>query len=83
MIINVRHQQNRLTLDFRLRQIRYLAEGQPIQFRDMSHTTSDAFECLFKEDASQFLDALAEEAEDLFEVPFKTKDLSIESGSKP
>jgi uncharacterized tellurite resistance protein B-like protein len=70
-------------VDIRCHQIRYLrnyAKHGPIEFIDISQTTAECYEFLFKENRASFLKSLAEDVTNDSRYVVKVEDLTVETG---
>jgi hypothetical protein len=65
MIVNVKNGNNVISVDFRLRQVRYqeVKKGK-LSFLEQSHDTMDALQYLYNENKEVFLKCLAEDIGD-------------------
>jgi len=71
MIVNVVHGKDLITVDFKLRQIRYVYAVQrhgQIEFHDLSHTECDCYRHLLSADQQHFLGVLAEDVAGYFQL---------------
>jgi hypothetical protein len=80
MILNIKNKEDLITLDFRIKQIRYLKDIEnqgEIIFIDMSQSDVEAYEYLFKEDRGLFFDSLIEDIKGFAGIDVDKKNLVV------
>lgn len=86
MIINIKNQKNLITLDFILKQIRFLKNFEDkdkteITFIDISSDNSEGYENLFNLDKRLFLKTLKWDLLGFYDIKVKLKELEVLNGN--
>ncbi len=80
MIINIKNNKDLITIDLRIKQIRYLkdieARGE-IEFIDLSNDGAEGYLYLFKNDKKLFLKTLKEDIKSFLNKDIKLKELEV------
>lgn len=78
MIINIKHKEDLITLDLRIKQIRYLRNPEKlgvISFINLSNDDVEGYEYLFNEDKPLFKKSLREDLFSFERIKVNLKDL--------
>lgn len=80
MIVNIKNKKDLITLDLRIKQIRYLKDIDKrgiIEFINLSNDDIVGYEYLFKEDKKLFFNTLKEDLKSFLNIDIKIKDLEV------